>query len=331
MDNISNIGSVQKAEIMFLVENKAEMLIRPNKIANYYTSRPLLAEPGLSILIKLNGKDSYILLDGGASNIVLKENACRMNLDLSKINNIVLSHGHFDHTGALADVIRMLGKEKKFVNWSDSENIEYISNILDQEIITIHTHPEAFRERWMIWDNGNKYGPLITPQMEWEGLGAKIITSDKPEIIDEGCCTTGYIPRKSFEHFESKGLKNMYRNNNTFIEDDICDELGLVINVKDQGLVVISGCAHAGILNTIYAAQEITGIKKILAVIGGFHLALASNEYIDNVITEFLKINPQYIVPTHCTGFKAMKKFSEAMQDAFLFGCAGSSFLFENK
>ena len=123
----------------------------------------------------------------------------------------------------------------------------------------------------------------------------------------------------------------MYRDNNMFIEDDICDELGLVINVREQGLVVISGCAHAGIINTIYAAQEITGIKKILAVIGGFHLALASNKYIDDVINEFLKINPKYVVPTHCTGFKAMKKFSEAMGDAFLFGCAGSSFLFENE
>ena len=330
MDNVLNAGSVQKAEITFLVENKSEMLIRPNKIASYYTKSPLLAEPGLSILIKLNDDDNYILFDGGASDIVLKENASRMNLDLGKINKIVLSHGHFDHTGALADVIRMLGKERKFANWSDSENIEYISNILDRDMITIHTHPEAFRERWMIWDNGNKYGPLITPQMEWKGLGAKIITSDKPEIINEGCCTTGYIPRKSFEHFESKGLKNMYRINNEFIEDDICDELGLVINVEGQGLIVISGCAHAGILNTIYAAQEITGIRKILAVIGGFHLALASNKYIDDVIKEFLKINHKYIVPTHCTGFKAMKRFSEEMGDAFLFGCAGSSFLFEN-
>lgn len=69
MDNLLNLGSVQKAEIIFLVENKAEMLIRSNKIANYYTNRPLLAEPGLSILIKLNGKNNYILLDGGASNI----------------------------------------------------------------------------------------------------------------------------------------------------------------------------------------------------------------------------------------------------------------------
>lgn len=329
MNETLNLGNISKAKITFLVENKSEMLIKSRQVASYFTDKPLLAEPGLSLLIQLNDKDEYILIDGGASNIVLKENAKRMDIDLRKIKHIVLSHGHFDHTGSLTEIIRILGKDRAFVNWDDSISSDSIANILDSEIVTIHTHPDAFRERWMIWDNGKKYGPLITPKEEWEALGGRVLTSDKPEIIDVGCCTTGYIPRKTFEHFESKGLSNLYRNANSFILDDISDEIGLVINVKNKGLVVISGCAHSGILNTIYAAQAITGVKDILAVIGGFHLALATNEYVDKVIEEFLKINPTYIVPTHCTGFSAMKKFSEAMSNSFLFGCVGSSFIFE--
>lgn len=321
--------SVKKAKITFLVENKSEMLIRPKHIASYYTDKPLLAEPGLSILIELNDSGEYILLDGGASDIVLKENVKRMNIDLKKIKKIILSHGHFDHTGSLGEVIRILGEDKKFQNWEESSDVNMISDILAEEVVSVYTHPEAFRERWMIWDDGKKYGPLITPKREWEALGGNIIMSDKPQVIDKGCYTTGYIPRKSFESFASTGIINVFRNGRNFVLDDIIDEQGVIINIKNQGLIVISGCAHAGILNTIYAAQDITGENKILAVLGGFHLALASDEYIDNVVNEFIRINPKYIVPTHCTGFEAMKKFSEAMGDAFLLGTVGSSFIFE--
>lgn len=318
----------EKAKITFLVENKSEMLIKPKCVASYFTDKPLLAEPGLSLLIELNDNEEYILFDGGASDIVLKENARRMEIELKKIRKIVLSHGHFDHTGSLTEILRILSEEKKFQNWNDSSNVDVISDIIDKEVASIYTHPEAFRERWMIWENEKKYGPLITPKEEWEALGGKILMSDKPEVIGKGCYTTGFIPRKSFETFVSKGIKNVFRKDRKFILDDIIDEQGIVINIENQGLIVISGCAHAGILNTIYAAQDITGEDRILAVIGGFHLAYASSEYIDNIINEFVKINPKYIVPTHCTGFEAMKKFSNAMEDAFLLGTVGSSFTF---
>lgn len=323
------LNIAQKARITFLVENRTELLIKSKQIVSYFTDTPLLAEPGLSLLIELNDNEEYILLDGGASDIVLKENAKRMNIDLRKIKKIVLSHGHFDHTGSLTEIIRMLGEKRRFQNWDGSVNADVISSSLDREVVSIYTHPEAFRERWMIWEDGKKYGPLVTPREEWEALGGKIIVSDKPEIIGMGCYTTGYIPRKSFESFESKGVSNVFRNGKHFVIDDIVDEQGLVINIENKGLIVISGCAHAGILNTVYAAQAITGVNEVLAVIGGFHLALATNEYVDNIINEFLEINPKYIVPTHCTGFDAMKKFSDVMKDAFLLGTVGSTFIFE--
>ena len=310
--------AVKTAKITFLVENKSDMLINTTPIASYFTEKPLLAEPGLSILIELNDSGEYILFDGGASNIVLKENAKRMNIDLKKIKKIVLSHGHFDHTGSLSEVIRILSDDMNFNTLPNSE----------KKVISVYTHPEAFRERWMIWDSGKKYGPLITPKKEWEILGGNIIMSDKPQMIDNGCYTTGYIPRKSFESFTSKKIKNVFRNGKKLVLDDIADEQGLIINVENKGIIVISGCAHAGILNTIRASKTITGINKVLAVIGGFHLALASNEYINNVINEFVKINPKYIIPTHCTGFEAMKKFSDIMNDSFLLGVVGSSFKF---
>lgn len=320
---------VRKAKIIFLVENKSELLIRPKQIASYFTEKPLLAEPGLSLLVELNDNGEYILVDGGASDIVLKENARRMNIDIKKIKKIVLSHGHFDHTGSLTEIVRILSNNKQFQNWDQSSNVDEIFNSLNEKVVSIYAHPEAFRERWMIWDDGKKYGPLVTPKDEWKALGGNIVVSDKPMVIESGCYTTGYIPRKSFETFVSKGIKNVYRNDKRFIADDIVDEQGVVINVKNQGLIIISGCAHAGILNTIYAAQEITGENKILAVIGGFHLALATNEYIDSIINEFLKIGPKYIIPTHCTGFEAMKKISDAMEEHFLLGTVGSSFIFE--
>lgn len=300
---------VKNAKLTFLVENKSEMLVQSRKPVNYFTQKALLAEPGLSILIQLDNKDDYILFDSGASDIVINENSNRMGIDLNAISKIVLSHGHFDHAGGMSSVLNKL---------NTSTNIPLI------------IHPASYRHRWMLWDNGKKNGPLITPIEEWSKLGADIIVSADPAEIEPGCFTTGYIPRTSFEHYPSNGIKNVYEGTNgEYIIDDISDEIGLVINIKDKGLVIISGCAHAGILNTIYAAQKVTGINKVYAVIGGFHLAFSSESYIKQVISEMKKINPTYIIPTHCTGYKAMKLFSEEMGEKFVLATVGATFTFD--
>jgi 7,8-dihydropterin-6-yl-methyl-4-(beta-D-ribofuranosyl)aminobenzene 5'-phosphate synthase len=102
----------------------------------------------------------------------------------------------------------------------------------------------------------------------------------------------------------------------------------MVFNVKDKGLVVLSGCAHSGILNTIYHAREFTGVDTIYAVIGGFHLARAKDEEIEKTIKLIKEEKPTYIIPCHCTGFKAISKFSQEMPDAFIEGVVGATYNF---
>ena len=111
-------------------------------------------------------------------------------------------------------------------------------------------------------------------------------------------------------------------------QDDFHGEQSVVCNVREKGLVVISGCAHAGIINTVRHAQKITGIDKIHAVIGGFHLVNAPTEIIWRTIADMQEIAPDYIIPMHCTGFEAITAFREAMPDQFILNTAGTRYSF---
>jgi 7,8-dihydropterin-6-yl-methyl-4-(beta-D-ribofuranosyl)aminobenzene 5'-phosphate synthase len=106
------------------------------------------------------------------------------------------------------------------------------------------------------------------------------------------------------------------------------DDQALVINVRDKGLVVLAGCAHAGIVNTVEYAKEISGNAKVLAIIGGFHLALASDDEIQQTIDHIKSLNPRVIAPSHCTGFTAQSYFASQMPDAFIEGVVGATYSF---
>ena len=137
-------------------------------------------------------------------------------------------------------------------------------------------------------------------------------------------CVTGEIPRKiSFE----KGMMRHRAFIDSIWQSDplIMDDRAIVINVRGKGLVVISGCSHAGIINTIIYAQQITAVEKVYAVIGGFHLAGKDfEERIEPTIKELLHINPDLIVPSHCTGWRAMCKIAKAFPDAFVWNSVGN-------
>ena len=101
-----------------------------------------------------------------------------------------------------------------------------------------------------------------------------------------------------------------------------------MINLRDKGLVVLSGCAHSGIVNTVQHAREITGVDEVYAILGGFHLAPAKDDEIERTIDEIIKLRPKMVVPTHCTGFKAITRFSSRMPDEFVQGVVGTKYLF---
>jgi 7,8-dihydropterin-6-yl-methyl-4-(beta-D-ribofuranosyl)aminobenzene 5'-phosphate synthase len=193
--------------------------------------------------------------------------------------------------------------------------------------VPLIAHPAAFRERWWIGKDGKKHGPRIVPRDEWQAVGADIILSEGPHELGPGCWTTGAVPRQSFEKAGTPPAM-AYRQGDEFIRDHLDDDQSIIINVRHKGLVVLTGCAHAGIINTVNYAREISGVNSVWAIMGGFHLATAKDEEIQRTIDEIKKLQPAMVVPSHCTGFKAITQFAQQMPDQFVLGVVGTRYLF---
>jgi 7,8-dihydropterin-6-yl-methyl-4-(beta-D-ribofuranosyl)aminobenzene 5'-phosphate synthase len=311
-----------------LVENKADLIVKSSGQIKYFTEKPLLAEHGYSVLIELNGSDEKILWDAGVSKIALMENIRRMELDISKIKKIALSHGHGDHYMAMAEILSELDLYSEGKEWGKKIDEKEIDSWLDNLRIPLIAHPAAFRERWWKKDDGTLAGPFLPPPIEeWKQAGARIILSEEPYQLAPGCWTTGYVPRESFEH-SGRSDQRRYRTGSEILPDDIEDDQAIVINVKKKGLVILSGCAHSGIVNTVEQGKKISGVDRVHAVIGGFHLARAEEDEISQTINYFLELKPELVVPGHCTGLKAISRFAGELPDQFVEGVVGTTYLF---
>ena len=256
----------------------------------------VLAEWGLSILIE---KDEHsILLDTGET-ISAAQNAKNLKIDLSKISTIVLSHGHFDHTGGLPHLLSAIGHE-----------------------VTIIAHPDIWGLKYNCKiDRPGKYIGIPYTQKELEGLGAKFKLSSKPVGIDEEILTTGEVPMLT--DFETIDPVLSVKTVNGWQPDLLLDDQGIVIKTP-QGLVVILGCAHRGLINTLYQSQKITGIQKIYLVMGGAHLFNASDEQIWQTISSLNEIGVQKLATCHCTGMRANILLSQTFGKNFISNSTGT-------
>ncbi|MFX1402821.1 MAG: MBL fold metallo-hydrolase [Promethearchaeota archaeon] len=262
------------------------------------------AEHGFSMLIKVvsNGSLHNVLFDTGASRDGVVTNAERMGLNLKEIECIILSHGHYDHFGGLLKVLQAVKKES----------------------LPIIVHEDMFRTRGIVNSDGTvrKY-PEFPP--ENQVTPAKYIETKQSLLLaDQGILVTGEIPRNT--DFEKGFLKQRFLSNGKWKPDPwVRDERSIVINVKRKGLVVISGCAHAGIINTIHLAQQITEVGEVHAVIGGFHLAGRDCEpRINQTVKMLRKLNPKIVVPMHCTGWRGKYAILKAMPQAFVWNSVGN-------
>jgi 7,8-dihydropterin-6-yl-methyl-4-(beta-D-ribofuranosyl)aminobenzene 5'-phosphate synthase len=324
-----NFGSARSAAITLLVDNYADLLLEPTDTVKRYTDKPLLAEHGFSALIDLDQGETCILWDAGVSQITLLENARRMQIDLSKIGQIALSHGHSDHTTSLTEVLKAMDVKAKPKEWAIDSPVEELQQWSAGRRVPVIVHPAAFRERWGVRKDGSKFGPFLPPAWEeWQALGAEILRSKSPYQLARGCWTSGFIPRQSFEQSGRSPGRTVYREANGFIPDDIEDDQAIVIEIADKGLIVLSGCAHSGIVNTINYAREISGVEQVLAVLGGFHLARATDDEIEHTVAELKNFNPALISPSHCTGFKASAALASQMPGAFVQASVGTTYLF---
>jgi 7,8-dihydropterin-6-yl-methyl-4-(beta-D-ribofuranosyl)aminobenzene 5'-phosphate synthase len=328
MSKKTNFGETQNVAITVLVDNRADLIVKSTDTVKYLDDTPLLAEHGFAALVDLKAAEVRILWDAGLTRTALLENIKRIKIDPATIDKIALSHGHDDHTAAVADVLRAMDLKPKSRKWEPGATPEEIRQWVVGRRVPVIAHPAAFRERWGIPTDGTKYGPVLPPsRAEWEALGAEIILPEGPYELGPGCWTTGSVPRLSFE---TSGVSSTeaYREGDAFIRDYIDEDQAIVVNVKDKGLVILSGCAHSGIVNTVNYARAISGVDEVWAILGGFHLAEAKDEEIRQTIDEIKRCQPRLIVPSHCTGFKAMCQFAVQMPDEFLPGVVGATYLF---
>jgi 7,8-dihydropterin-6-yl-methyl-4-(beta-D-ribofuranosyl)aminobenzene 5'-phosphate synthase len=119
-----------------------------------------------------------------------------------------------------------------------------------------------------------------------------------------------------------------YREGAAFVRDYTEDDQALIINVQGKGLVILSGCAHSGVVNTVNHAREISGVRQVWAILGGFHLAKADITEIERTIDEIVRFKPKMVVPSHCTGLKAVSRFAQRLPAEFKEGLVGATFLF---
>ena len=251
-------------------------------------NRPeLTAKHGLSFFIELKsaGNTTNLLMDTGPSADIVLQNALKLNIALKKVDSIVLSHGHYDHTSGLLGVLKYIGKK-----------------------VPVIAHPDALEPKFAVRKKRLKKAG-IPFQVSELGKSSGILTLKRgPTSKAPGIWVSGEIKRASpFE--KVKGFKTVRRGK--LVKDYMPDDQALFVVVKGKGLVVVTGCAHAGLINTIKQAQKVTGSSGVYAVIGGFHLAGASAGRINATIEELQKAGVKVVMPCHCTGKKAITKFSK--------------------
>ncbi len=313
-DKIS-VREVDSVEITTLVDNVVDLLLensdnakRAPRIRDGTMAPPLFAEHGFSAVIRVSDGDikRSILLDAGLSETTMLVNAERLGVDFSEIEAVVISHGHIDHIKALMPALKKL-----------------------RPGIPIVIHPHAFFPRIIRIPDGTEVRMEPLDPAAIEHAGAKIVRRSAPSTLAGNMVmVTGEIPRHTEFEF---GFPIQYAIVDGVEQPDPLtpDDQSVVVIVRGKGIVVVSGCAHAGIVNTLKYARELTGVEKVHAVVGGFHLAGPLYEtIIEPTVSAVCEMAPDFLAPTHCTGWKAIHEFAKQAPEAYIQNSVGTTLLF---
>ena len=307
------IPEAEKIVITVVTDNYYDQFRLDDKIAKRHFSKKrfgncLHAEHGLAYHIEtvVNGEahsglfDYAVLSDGVLRNLDLLE------IDFKNVEALALSHDHGDHNAAMAEVLR--AKKSDF-----TKTIPFYIG-------------EQFFAGTYIRRRGEIFPASPLKREEVERLGFVRITEIKgPTPFIPGAYLPGRI--ELVTDYEKLSPMFLAKKGNEFVQETFLGEQTVILNAKGKGLVVLSGCAHRGIVNAIRQAQTMTGIEKVHAIMGGFHLINAKPEVILKTVADFKEINPDYIVPTHCTGFEAITTFAREMADKFILNTAGTRYI----
>ncbi len=278
------IGSLDKLIITVVAEDSV-----------MYES-PYLGQHGISLLLttEREGMVKNILVDVGQNPGALLENMGKMQVSPASIDMIVLTHCHYDHTQGLSEVLKAIGKKD----------------------LPVIAHPDIFRLNFVTEPSLRHVGVMDGDKRDdiEEAGGLLYLTKDSMKAMP-GLITTGEVERVT--DFEEVGMSLFTVENGHYVEDAMLDDISVIAHIEDKGIVVVTGCSHAGIVNICLQSTKLTRTKKIHGIVGGFHLVEASDARIKETTQALKKLNPDWIYPGHCTGFKAQAELYRVFKERF--------------
>lgn len=297
-----------------------------------FNGRTLEAQWGLSLhLVSAKGRETrQYLLDFGFTPDVLNNNLALLKIDPAGLDALILSHGHLDHLGGLIGFLQA---------HRDRMRPDLALHVGGEDAFChrVQQNPDGSFAPYGVLDRHDLKAVRVTP-----------VLSETPVVIADHAFTTGIVPRVSDEHVlpntfvvygeqDGVGCNTVNYGDHHFTAEELAGkpvpdqhwhEHATCFQVGDRGLVVITSCGHGGILNTIRRAQEITGVEKILALCGGFHLAPASPAYLDTIMTELKPLPIDHLIPMHCSGSNFLEAAKQQMPEKLVLCTTGSRFTF---
>lgn len=255
-----------------------------------------LGEHGFSAFLET--EEGSFLFDTGKGKTVV-HNAFIYKKDLRIINKIVLSHSHSDHTGGLPEVLRTLTSKQ----------------------VDVFAHSEIFAYRFRKTENGKTYGGIPFTKGYLERMGARFVFNNEYAEIEDGVFLTGEVPRETACEGGDMGDRFVIRAGET-VPDIILDDQSLVIHV-DKGILIVLGCAHAGMINVINHAIKMSGVDRVFGIVGGTHIGFSGEAQLEKTIEALRNYRIEHLIPSHCTGPEAAFRLKAEFGKIFQFSHVG--------
>lgn len=293
---LNNPGEAESVKIFTLCDNHAGY--------GPYNSA-FLAQHGLSILLNIVTKhgEKNILLDTGSAADTILHNMKLLSLQPENIDMIFLTHCHYDHAGGVTGLLKAIKKE-----------------------VPVIAHPSIFRENYIFKPSLINAG--IAEENGRQAIidnGGRLVLIAEPFNLMDGVVSSGEVERTV--DFEDSGIETYNVQDGKVVRDALMDDMALVINIKDKGLLVVTGCSHAGIINILRHAVKITGISRIYGVAGGFHLISATSERINRTLSYIQEMDIELVLGGHCTGLKALAKMTDEFGEKFRYLHSGLTYV----